>query len=186
MRYMSVLANQWQRSQAWIVVSFLLGGFCVYLLLSNVAQTKKMTVRLIPQEYDMVHGPVDVDRTATSSATYLTLIALADVKNYTDWTPRTVQNVTGRFVNRMTPSLYAVQGNQAMLAAEERAKGERSQSFYVEATSVKDEQVKITGILRIWQGQVEVSSDRTEYTLTYSSSDGVPKIQGFSARRVTR
>jgi len=182
MRYMNVLANQWQRSQAWIMVTFLLGGLCVWLVVSSMMESRNMAVRLVPQEYDMTHGPVEVDRTATSNEMYLTLIATADIKNYTDWTPRTVENAIGRFVNRMTPRLYSMEGPNLMLTAEDRAGGARSQSFYLESSAVKENEVRLKGRLQIWQGQEQVSNNSIEYTIGYSTSDGIPKIHNFSAR----
>lgn len=183
MRYMSALRNQWQTSYAWLTTTLILGGVCIYLAISLVEQAQKMPVRLIPQEFHSLNGPAVVESDGTGNDLYMTLIALADVKSYTDWTPRTVKGRMARFANRFSPELYAIRGTELLLEAEELGKGERSQAFYEESTEVLDTTVVLTGVLTVWQGKERVAADRVFYTLDYGTNSGVPEIVSFNASR---
>lgn len=179
---MDALRNQAKSSRAWMSVTLFLMGLIVFLVLALAAQSVNTPVRLIPQQYDAATGPIEIASKLSGSEDYLTQVAIADVQNYTTWTPKTAPSQMARFVNRMTPKLYASQGAALMERAANLGGSEQSQSFFIDRTSVGGTNVIVEGTLTIWQGKEQVSNIRMVYTVGYVKQGGLPKITTFNGK----
>lgn len=182
MRYLNSLRNQWIVAKAWMFTTVLLAAFCIYLLISLGRAVGDMPTRLVPYGFDALNGPVKVSSTGRTSEEYLAQIATSDLKSYTDWTPRTVRNQYGMFANRMTPPLYAKIGTDLIVRADEIAESERSQAFFISHTEATEEEVRISGTLRVWQGRELLETEQKVYVLGYQYSRGIPKLNAFRSR----
>src|SRR5690606_29617844 len=119
MRYFNTLRNQWLSSRAWMLSTLVFMFFSMYLLTVIVGLSRNTPVRLVPYDFAAHNGYVTVDTTGLGDKTeYLTSIASADVMNYASWSHRTISRQMGRFVNRMTPRLYARVGTTLINDAE--------------------------------------------------------------------
>lgn len=181
MRYFNALRNQLNIARGWMFTTLIMTVFCAYLLMKLTAATLQTPVRLVPQNFDSMNGYVEVSQKDFSDLEYITAIAVADLQYFTDWTPRTVKSQHSRFVNRMTPSLYAKEGVNLLINAEAHAKSERTQAFFINDVQARKNEVSILGTLEVWQGQERVSNARMTYTLKYTSISGLPKFVSFSA-----
>lgn len=183
MRVLNALRNQWLVSRAWMFSTVMFALFSGYLLITLGSTVKDMPTRLIPYEFDAMTGPVEVSSSGRASGEYLARIAESDLKNYTDWTPRTVKRAYGAFANRMAPQLYAQIGADLIAHAETIAASERTQAFFIDKTEAleKENTVRITGTLQVWQGSERIASNRVIYTISYRFSRGVPVINTFKS-----
>lgn len=182
MRYLNALRNQWLIARAWMFTTMLFAAFSVYLLISLGRAVADMPTRLVPYDFEVMNGPVKVSTTGRTSDEYLAKIATSDLKSYTDWTPRTVQNQYGMFANRMTPALYAKIGTDLSVRAEEIADSERSQTFFISHIEAAEDEVRISGTLRAWHGRELLESEQKIYVLGYQYSRGIPKLNAFRSR----
>lgn len=184
MRYLNIIKNQWLVARAWMMTSVIFMITTLFFAIKLGQVSLEVPVRLVPYDFAASNGYVTVsDSGVGDKESYIADIASADVLNYASWTNQTIVNQHSRFVNRMSPSLYAKQGRVLLEKAEDKKKSEESQTFFVTRTEVnKDKtQVRVVGTLSMYQGRERTRRMEMVYTLTYNSKNGLPMITAFKA-----
>lgn len=179
-KYTDAVANAFSEAKAWRTATLFLMLICGVLAFSLIYQSRTTPVILVPAGYDTAKGPMKVVPSkdfAEASPDYLAQIALGDLALILNWIPDDVELQHQRFLNRMTPELYAEQNVTMMQQAAEYKSNSTSQSFYPNSTKVGTKgQVVIEGTLVRWTGEKESVRVRVSYTITYSKYKGYAHV----------
>lgn len=176
--YLSIVANAFRAINAWRSATFAL-SFC--LLLLSFGYVKMMTsapTYVIPYNLASADKEMKLQASGELDPEYLSLIAIADLKLLTDFTPRNVTSQYSRFLNRLTPDLYAAENVRLTTEARANASGAVTQSFHQTSSEVDvtGNKVTIKGVLIRWEGEKEVLRKNTGYFITYETNKGFARV----------
>ena len=174
--YLDSVANAHDEVKAWKLASLTLGAVCAALTIGIVIQARNAPVILVPPNFAQADGPEKVKPNgnfAKESPDFLVTTALGDLATILNWTPEDADIQTRRFLNRMTPDLYAEQNAKLLGAAAQYKTDATTQSFYPTNSKVSsDGNVEISGTLVRWTGEKEVFRTPVTYTISYTTYKG--------------
>lgn len=184
MRYLNLLKNQFLISRAWMLTSLLLAIITIFLSFALIKMANNLPVRVVTLDYLSSHGYVEVDSlNKANNSEYLISIAAADIVNFTTWHNANVIKQYARFINRFSPSLFNKISAQLRDTASIKSKTQEAQTFFIDKTSInsKLDTVKITGVLRMYQGIELTKSIKMSYTLNYNTRNQLPMLNSFQS-----
>jgi len=187
-KYTDAVANAFSEAKAWRAASVLLGLVVGILAIALVMQSRATPLTLVPANFASSSGPITVQPTkdfSESSPDYLAQIALGDLALVLNWTPENVEVQHQRFLNRMTPELYAEQNVAMMTQAVEFKRNSTTQSFYPSITKVSStgSQVVVQGTLVRWTGEKESIRVKVVYTINYAKSRGYAHVASLKIQK---
>ena len=187
-KYSDAVANAFSEAKAWRAATVLLGLVVGVLAIALVIQSRATPLTLVPASFATSQGNITIEPTkdySESSPDYLAQIALGDLALVLNWTPDNVEVQHQRFMNRMTPELYAEQNVAMMTQAAEFKANSTTQSFYPTDTRVssKGSQVVVDGTLVRWTGEKESIRVKVTYTLTYAKSRGYAHVSSLKIQK---
>lgn len=187
-KYTDAVANAFSEAKAWRAASVLLGMVVGILAIALVMQSRATPLTLVPMEFATSSGNITIEPTkdySASSPDYLAQIALGDLALVLNWTPENVEVQHQRFLNRMTPGLYAEQNIEMMGEAGNFKRTSTTQSFYPGTTRVgsKGSQVVIEGTLVRWTGEKESIRVKAIYTISYAKFRGYAHVASLKIQK---
>jgi type IV conjugative transfer system protein TraE len=187
-KYTDAVANAFSEAKAWRAASVLLGLVVGILSIALVMQSRATPLTLVPYDFATSKGNITVQPTkdfSESSPDYLAQLALGDLALVLNWTPENVELQHQRFLNRMTPELYAEQNVAMMTQAVEFKSNSTTQSFYPTTTKVgnKGSQVVVEGTLVRWTGEKESVRVHVTYTITYAKTRGFAHVASLKIQK---
>lgn len=188
--YLDVVANAFKEARAWKYACFVLTGICAGLTVGLVYEAGNAPTVLVPYEFATANGlatekgPLTVQSLGTAGQTspdYLSQVALGDLATVLNWTPGSVDVQHQRFLNRMTPELYAKQNVKMLTESAEFKSNSISESFYPSRSQidVKQNQAVVDGTLVRWTGEKETLRLNVTYTITYAPYKGYLHVSGL-------
>lgn len=182
MKFIDRVHNQAKINSAWFFCSIILGVVCVFLAygLVKISLSKKRT--LVPYSFEINKNIVDINDVDENfeNNDYLYLIAEADIKLFTDWTPATVKTQINRFINRFSSSLRKQENIRLKNYALDKTDTTISQRFIINTNpKMKGDLVQVTGIFQQWDGSVLVVDEERSYTIGYKYNGGIPYVVSF-------
>lgn len=183
------LVNARNKISAHKNINYLLAACLLFSMWNTYRVTANAPVRLVPYQYAVNKGIAEVTESGSQTAEYLSHIAVADLKLYTDWTPVTVGVQFRRFLNRMSAQLHAVESTNLILEEKKISGKPYSQAFFTrKVVFVGTDQVEMEGELVRWEGDIEVFRTKGKYTLSYRWVTGMPYLDSmdFSSKDLER
>lgn len=182
-KFLDSLRNANVAAQGWRWAAMATTAMMGVLAVGMVWIATHQSIILVPSEIAQAAGPVKVaPGTYAQSPEYLGIVATSDVNLALTWTPGSVQNQYARFLNRMTPALYASQNVKLLDQAAAAKEGLVTQAFFPEKMQVVGENtVKVQGILARWEGEKQTYRSAVGYTLKYQSYNGYLHVDSISA-----
>ena len=176
-KYLDVIANAFDEKKAWRSVSMVLSVLVVGLTGLNIYQTQNKPTVLVPYELATIKGNVNVQTNggvAGTDAQYLSTLALGDLGLVLTFSPENAVVQSQRFLNRLTPDLYAAQQVEIQAQAADFATQRISQTFYPKETKVDVNKgiTLVRGSLRRWVGDKEAFNTDITYRVTYTVKRG--------------
>lgn len=190
-KYSDAVANAFSEAKAWRAASLLLGLVVGILAIALVMQSRATPLTLVPMDFATSKGNVTIQPTkdfSQSSPDYIAQLALGDLALVLNWTPENVQVQHQRFLNRMTPELYAEQNVTLTTQAAEFRANSTSQSFYPNTTKVGNgeggsSKVVVDGTLVRWTGEKESIRVKVTYNITYAKSRGYAHVASLKIQK---
>jgi hypothetical protein len=191
-KYSDAVANAFSEAKAWRAASLLLGLVVGILAIALVMQSRATPLTLVPMDFATSKGNVTIQPTkdfGASSADYIAQLALGDLALVLNWTPENVQVQHMRFMNRMTPDLYAEQNVTLSAQAAEFRSNSTTQSFYPNTTKVGNgdgagsSKVIVEGTLVRWTGEKESIRIRVSYVLSYAKYRGYAHVSSLKIQK---
>lgn len=151
-------------------------------------QSNKVHTVLLPYDTATASGNIKLDLAASNygeaNPEYVANLALGDVGLLLNWTPETVIVQHQRFLNRITPALYAEQNVQLLQQAETFRVDGTTQSFFPEQTKIAEgSRVRVSGTLVRWVGEKETLRMQVAYVVTYSKFRGFMHVSALSIEK---
>lgn len=187
--YPDAVSNAFSAMMSWRTSFFVAAGLAAIFAIGLLYQANKAHVVLMPYAEALQHGGnVKLDIAASNYGTanpeYVSAIAISDISVLLNWTPESVVVQHQRFLNRLTPSLYAEQNIQLLQQAEEFRVDGVTQSFFPLETKVAENgKVRISGTLVRWTGEKETLRIKAAYTITYSKTKGYIHVDALSIEK---
>lgn len=186
--YTDAVSNAFSEAKAWRLASILLGLVVGVLSIALVMQSQATPMILVPANFASSDGPIKIQPTkdySESSPDYLAQTALGDLALVLNFTPEDVEVQTQRFLNRMTPELYADQNVTMVTQALEFKSNSTTQSFYPSTTKVgsKGSTVVVDGTLVRWTGEKESIRAKVVYTVTYAKTKGYAHVASLKLQK---
>lgn len=186
--YLDVVANAFQEAKAWKFASLVLSLVCGGLAFGLVYESRNAPVVLVPYNFASDKGTITVKPNGVAGETspeYLAQTALGDLSTVLNWTPEDVEIQHQRFLNRMTPELYAEQNVKLMQEATDFKTNTTTESFYPVGTRVDGphNQVIVDGTLVRWTGEKETLRLKVTYTITYAPYKGYLHVAGLQIKK---
>ena len=187
-KYTDAVSNAFSEAKAWRAATVLLGLVVGTLSIALVMQSRAAPMILVPANFASVDGPIKIQPTneyGETSPDFLAQIALGDLALILNWTPDNVAVQHQRFLNRMTPELYAEQNVAMMTQASEFKSNSTTQSFYPTTTRVgaKGSVVVVDGTLVRWTGEKESIRARVVYTISYAKFKGYAHVASLKIQK---
>lgn len=187
-KYTDAVANAFSEAKAWRAASVLLGLVVGILAIALVMQSRAAPLTLVPMNFATSTGNLKIQPTkdySESSPDYLAQISLGDLGLVLNWTPENVVVQHQRFLNRMTPELYADENVRLMAQADEFKSSSTTQSFYPTTTKVSTSGsvVVVDGTLVRWTGEKESVRAKVIYTITYAKSGGYAHVASLKIQK---
>jgi len=185
--YLDVVANAFQEVRAWKYACLILGIVCFGLCYFLVSAAKNAPMVLIPYDFAVADGPQKIKpggNDGMGSPDYLSQIALGDLATVLNWTPLSVEVQHQRFLNRMTPNLYAEQNVTLLAQAADFRNNSTTESFYPSGSKAdaKGMQTVVDGTLVRWTGEKETLRLKVSYTITYAQYKGYLHVSGLQIK----
>jgi hypothetical protein len=182
-KFLDALRNANLAAQGWRWAAFATTGMMAVLSVGMVWVATHQPVILVPAEIASAAGPVKVaPGNRPQDAEYLGIVASNDIALALTWTPDSVGTQFSRFLNRMTPSLYAAQNVKLIEQAAAAKDSALTQAFFPEKISVAGEnKVRVTGILARWEGEKQTYRASVSYLLVYQSYNGFLHVDAITA-----
>lgn len=182
--YLDAVANAFQEAKAWKFACLALGLACSGLAYGIIYQSRNTPVVLVPYNFASAEGPQKVQPTGKGEQTddaYMVQTALGDLATVLNWTPESVEIQHQRFLNRMTPELYAEQNVKLLTDAGDFKAAATTESFYPVGSRVDrvSHQVAVDGTLVRWTGEKETLRMKVTYKLTYAPYKGYLHVAGL-------
>lgn len=177
--YADSLGRAFSESRAWRYATFTLSVVCVILAFGLVYSGLHAPSWLVPQGFAMSNQKVLLKPgtvVAPENSDYMSFVALGDLGLILNWTPETIADQYGRFLNRVTPSLYASQNIQMLQEAKEFSKSNTIQSFYPAEKVRLDpitKTIKVSGFLVRWAGEKQILRQNVVYEIKYVEERGM-------------
>ncbi|MBC8737243.1 hypothetical protein F6X40_10530 [Paraburkholderia sp. UCT31] len=185
--YLDVVANAFGEAKAWKFACLALGAVCAGLTFGLVYQARNSPVVLVPFNFATMDGKQTVSPNgnfADASPDYLAQIALGDLALVLNWTPDDVLVQYQRFLNRMTPDLYAEQNVSMLAEANDYRTTGTTQSFYpTGARATSKNEVIVDGTLVRWTGEKESLRMKATYTISYTPFKGFLHVSGLRIQK---
>lgn len=187
-KYTDAVANAFSEAKAWRAACLVVGLVAGVLAIALAIQSNSAPITLVPANFAASKGKVTIDPRegfGTVSPDYLAQLALGDLGLILNWTPQTVKIQYSRFLNRMTPDLYAEQNVKLLTQASTFESNSTTQSFYPEKTqvSVDGNTVVAKGTLVRWTGEKESIRVNAVYTITYAKSEGYAHVASLKIQQ---
>ncbi|OCX68693.1 hypothetical protein A6M27_17005 [Acidithiobacillus thiooxidans] len=170
------LAKAFNEGRGWRYATFLISAIALGLLGTLIYVSTHQTTILEPYNISSAAGPVKVSPGSSTNGAYLSYVAQADLGLVLDWTPDTVKDQLDRFMNRLTPGLYAQEQSGLIAAAKLNKKNDITEAFYPHTVQYSGNTVQVTGLLVRYAGSILLSSTPQTYALTYSFTQGTPYV----------
>lgn len=173
--YMSAIANAFNEAKAWKYATLALSVVCSIQSIGLIYQSVRAPTYLIPHQIASAKGPMKVQPGADINVDYLQYIAMADLELVLTWQPRSVEDQFARFLNRLTPSLYASQHQKLVDDSKKFRNEDTTQAFYRNGNIQisQNNKVRIPGILVRWNGDKMLFREDFNYILTYQETGGM-------------
>ncbi|MHB1666131.1 TraE/TraK family type IV conjugative transfer system protein [Thiomonas sp.] len=181
--YPEALVKAFREGRAWRFAAFAFAGFALIFAGGLVYVSTHSPTTLVPYGFAMAKGPVTVKAGSAANGAYLSYVAQADLGLILDWTPDTVKAQYDRFMNRLSPSLYAAEQAKLVAAAKLNKQNDVTEAFYANHIQYSGDTVQVSGLLKQWAGQTVILSRPVTYTLTYAFTDGTPYVTNLSTPR---
>ncbi|WP_018234310.1 TraE/TraK family type IV conjugative transfer system protein [Thioalkalivibrio thiocyanodenitrificans] len=180
-RFIDSLVNTSREKNAWVFAAVVLGAVLVVQSFFLMWSSFNTTTTLVPYDFAVSQGPVEISRASTPDESYLTYIALADVGLLLNYSPENVEQQYGRFLNRASPDLYAARNVELLRESRELRRNDVSQSFRPTRTSVINKNVvRVVGTLMRWEAEKLIFSERVSYRIEYRSLHGMPYVNNLT------
>lgn len=186
--YLDAVANAFHEAKAWKYACFVLTGVCAALTIGLVYEAGNTPTVLVPADFANSSGPIKIVAKNGSSKTdgeYLSQLAMGDLATVLNWTPLTVLTQHQRFLNRMTPELYAAQNIKMMNEADGYKSSSVTESFYPTESKVDvlHNQANVSGTLVRWTGEKETLRVNATYQITYAKYKGFLHVSGLQIQK---
>ena len=186
--YLDVVANAFQEAKAWKFTSLTLGLVAGALAFGLIYESRNAPVILVPYNLATEQGPLKIKpngKAGQTSPDYLIQIGLGDLATVLNWTPENVEIQHQRFLNRMTPELYAEQNVKLLGDAADFKNSSVTESFYPMGSRVDaaHNQVIVDGTLVRWTGEKETLRLKVTYTITYAPHNGYLHVSGLRIQK---
>lgn len=187
-RYLDVVSNAFAALTSWRTAFFASAISAAILGIGLIYQTNKVHTILLPYDVATASGNIKLDLAAANysetNPEYTANLALGDIGLLLNWTPESVIVQHQRFLNRMTPSIYAEQNVQLLQQAETFRVDGVTQSFFPDQTKVSgNNQVRVAGTLVRWTGEKETLRMKVAYVVTYSKFKGYMHVSALSIEK---
>jgi type IV conjugative transfer system protein TraE len=187
-KYTDAVANAFSEAKAWRAACLVVGLVAGVLAIALAIQSNSTPVTLVPANFAASTGKVTINPKkgfGSVSPDYVSQMALGDLGLVLNWTPQTVRIQYQRFLNRMTPELYAEQNIKLLTQAGEFESNSTTQSFYPDVTkvSVDGNTVVANGTLVRWTGEKESIRVKATYTITYAKSEGYAHVASLKIQQ---
>lgn len=180
-KYINLLANESGKSQNWMLMSFFLMGFCIFLGYLLKITINEMPVKLVPYNFHVNDKVVEATKNGTDNQEYIQLIARSDIDLLTQFSPPTAIKRSKQLVNRFTPELAVNTKASLQDQAEQNAEDKITQSFLVKSLKSRDgREVLVTGYLKRWEGEEQISEGEIKFAITYTYLNGIPYVINFT------
>ncbi|MDP2564376.1 TraE/TraK family type IV conjugative transfer system protein [Pseudoalteromonas marina] len=180
-KYINLLANESGKSQNWMLMSFFLMGFCVFLGYLLKTTINEMPVKLVPYDFHKNKGVIETTKNGTDNQTYIQLIARSDIDLLTQFSPQNSVKRSKQLVNRFTPELAVNTKASLQDQAEQNKEDQITQSFLVQTLKSRDgREVLVSGHLRRWEGEELISDSLIKFAISYEYIDDIPLIINFT------
>lgn len=140
------------------------------------------SIVLLPQGVAEATGPMKVTVGKATDPQYLTEVALSDLGLLLDWTPDTVTTQYARFLNRVTPALFASKQVSLVAEAQKHQKAAETEAFFPKTTTVQGLTVSVVGELDQWIASNQVVHQDTTYVVTYQFEGGMLHVASVTTR----
>lgn len=187
-KYTDAVANAFSEAKAWRAACLVVGLVAGVLAIALAIQSNSTPITLVPANFASSNGAITINPKkgfGEVSPEYVSQMALGDLGLVLNWTPQTVKIQYQRFLNRMTPELYAEQNVQLLNQAEEFQSNATTQSFYPDTTKVSADgnTVVAQGTLVRWTGEKESIRVTATYTITYAKSEGYAHVASLKIQQ---
>ena len=179
-KYLNLLANESSKSQSWMLVSFFMFGFCVYLgfLLKNTIN--ELPVRLIPFEAHINKGVIETSKNGTDNQAYIQMISRADIDLLTQFSPETAVKRAKQLSNRFIPDSATKLKSTLTQQAEENTENKITQSYLITNLSSRNgNEVLVEGVMKRWEAGELISDSKAKYAIKYFYISGIPMISSI-------
>lgn len=185
--YLTVVANAFASMASWRTAFFVSSILALGMGAGLLYQSNKVHTILLPYDVATASGNIKLDLAASNFADtnpeYVVNLALGDVGLLLNWTPESVLVQHQRFLNRITPALYAEQNVQLLQQAETFRVDGVTQSFFPDQTKLAEGRVRVTGTLVRWVGEKETLRMRVAYVVSYSKFKGFMHVSALSIEK---
>lgn len=184
-KHLDALLNSSKEVVAWKIVAAILATISLATTYGLVQVANNAPVTLVPHELASSKGPIKVLGGSNPGAEYLQMLSAADLNLILNWTPLTIQNQYARFLNRLSPELFASENVRLDDDANQFIKQATSQSFFpTQKAQIKPDSNEITveGILKRWEGEKEVFNEKVTYTLIYKRIGGTMYVNSIQIK----
>lgn len=181
MKYTNLLANESGKSQNWMLMSFFLMGFCIFLGYLLKTTINEMPVKLVPYGFETNKKVLETTKNGTDNQEYIQLIARADIDLLTQFAPNNSVKRAKQLVNRFTPQLAVNTKASLHDQAVQNKEDKITQTFLIEKLKSRDgTEVLVEGYLKRWEGEELISEGITKFAVTYKYLNGIPHIINFT------
>lgn len=186
MKFMSQLREQVLLHRAWFTVAAIMLALNIFLVFELVHVSGRVTTVLVPYDIATSHQVLRINPKETKNASYLTMLATADLEDLTNWTPATVKSQVARFLNRMTPSYRSDEEHHLLGQAKKNSGKDVSQAFFITRTKVQGDKVHIDGTMERWKKGQPQSSTQIHWVIGYAWNGAIPMIDSIDEHALKR
>lgn len=180
-KYINLLANESGKSQNWMLMSFFLMGFCIFLGYLLKTTINEMPVKLVPYDFHKNQKVVEATKNGTDNQEYIQLIARSDIDLLTQFTPSSALKRSKQLVNRFTPELAVNTKASLQDQAKQNNEDKITQAFLIKSLKSRDgREVLVTGYMKRWEGEELISKGEIKFAISYTYLNGIPYIINFT------
>jgi hypothetical protein len=186
--YIDAVTSAFAAMVSWRTSFFVSSMLAAALAVGLIYQSNKVHIVLMPYDLATASGNLKIDLSASNFAEanpeYVVNLALGDIGLLLNWTPESVIVQHQRFLNRLTPDLYAEQNVQLLAQAQSFQVDGVTQSFYPTETKIAGgNKVRVVGTLIRWVGEKQTLRMRVAYVVTYSKFKGFMHVSALTIEK---